>query len=102
MIEGCIRDGVLSGFLKEHKEAVIMQSIWAYDAEAHEEAIRDDAYEEGFESGKIEGRSEGHKQGILETLYSLVNDNLINSAEAAKRAGVTETAFAAGMKKMYG
>ena len=54
MIEGCIRDGVLSGFLKEHKEAVIMQSIWAYDA------------------------------------------------EAAKRAGVTETAFAAGMKKMYG
>ena len=54
VIEGCIRDGVLSGFLKEHKEAVIMQSIWAYDA------------------------------------------------EAAKRAGVTETAFAAGMKKMYG
>ncbi len=46
VLDSCIRDNILSEFLKNNREAVIVYSILAYDAEAHEEAIREDAIEE--------------------------------------------------------
>ncbi len=46
ILDRCIEDDILRDFLKNNREAVIMYSILAYDEEAHEQAIREDAIEE--------------------------------------------------------
>jgi len=45
-----------------------------------------------------EGIIEGKRKGVLETLFSLVHDELISIEEAAKRADMTENAFLESMK----
>ena len=45
------------------------------------------------EDGRREGRAEGRAEGIIETLISLVKDGILSIKDAAKRAGITETAF---------
>ena len=35
----------------------------------------------------------GRREGIIETLISLVKDGILSIKDAAKRAGITETAF---------
>lgn len=42
---------------------------------------------------KEDGRREGRAEGIIETLISLVKDGILSIKDAAKRAGITETAF---------
>ena len=49
VVEDCIRDGILSDFLEERKEEVVMTSIFNYDQAAHEWALHDDGFEEGRE-----------------------------------------------------
>ena len=39
------------------------------------------------------GRKEGRIEGIFETLFLLVQDNILTLQEAASRAGVTESVF---------
>jgi hypothetical protein len=56
--------------------------------------------EKGIEQGIEQGIEKGIEQGKLDTLSSLVRDNLISIAEAAKRAGMTEALFAENMEKM--
>ncbi len=41
-----------------------MNSYLAYDEEAHEAAIREDAYEDGLEQGIEQGLERGVEQGI--------------------------------------
>ena len=38
-------------------------------------------------------KEDGRREGIIETLISLVKDGILSIKEAAKRAGITETAF---------
>ena len=45
------------------------------------------------EDGRREGRVEGRAEGIIDTLISLVKDGILSIKDAAKRAGITETAF---------
>ena len=48
---------------------------------------------EQMELFKEDGRREGRAEGIIETLISLVKDGILSIKDAAKRAGITETAF---------
>ena len=40
-----------------------------------------------------EGMREGRREGIISTLLDLVSDGILTVAQAAKRAGMTETEF---------
>lgn len=71
--------------------------------------IKDDA-DEAKEVQNMEGfgatlarknMEEGRKEGMIETLSSLVKDGLLSLHEAAKRAGMSESAFTASMEKLY-
>ena len=60
------------------------------------------AIKELIEDGRMEGREEGLATGIeigqIRILSDLVNDNVINISEAAKRMGVTEKEFIENMQ----
>ena len=66
---------------------------------------RNEGMEKGMEKGIAQGRSEGIAQGRTEgrtegklsMLYELTKDGVLTLAEAAKRAGMSEKAFLAGM-----
>ena len=49
--------------------------------------------EQGMEQGLEQGMEQGRQEGILNTLLSLVRDKLLDCAEAAARAGMTEEQF---------
>ena len=51
------------------------------------------AIKELIEDGRMEGREEGRKEGRNYLLFDLVQDEVINVTEAAKRMGVTEEIF---------
>lgn len=46
-----------------------------------------------------EGIIEGKRNGVIETLFSLVQDGILNIEEAAKRADMTKDAFSESMKQ---
>ena len=48
-----------------------------------------------YNEGIVQGRSEGILEGKLQTLASLVKDNILTVTEAAKRANMTTDAFCA-------
>ena len=58
---------------------------------------RSEGMEKGMEKGIAQGRSEGRTEGKLSMLYELTKDGVLTLAEAAKRAGMSEEAFLAGM-----
>lgn len=54
---------------------------------------------QGERRGERRGEKRGQRQGILMTLFSLVNDGLLQLEEAARRADLSEAAFRMEMKK---
>jgi len=67
--------------------------------EALRELMKDEIQAE-FDRGHSVGRQEGRQEGILSTLYDLVKDGMLEIKDAARKAGMTEAAFIAGMKKL--
>ena len=53
-VEDCIREGILSEFLKEQRAEVVAMSIFEYDAEKHIRLEKEESYEEGKAEGKAE------------------------------------------------
>ena len=51
----------------------------------------------GRAEGRAEGEAKGRAEGILKTLAALVRDGILSVIDAASRAGLTETEFAAQM-----
>ncbi len=47
----------------------------------------------GLEEGRVKGLEEGRAEGQIQTLYSLVKDEILTLSDAAKRAGMTEKEF---------
>lgn len=80
-VDECIQEGILRDFLMHEKAQVVSMSIFEFDQELHDKTL--------FEDGKAEGM----KEGVLSALINLVRDGLLDQAEAAKRAGLTEEQF---------
>lgn len=80
-VDKCISKGILKEFLLANKAEVVAMSIFEYDEEGVKELWRRDAFEDGFE------------QGQLETLMTLVNQELITIEEAAKQVGMSVEEF---------
>ena len=65
-VDECIREGVLAEFFTEHKSEVIEMGIFEYDAELHEQAIKEESWMEGKAEGILEGKAEGILEGKAE------------------------------------
>ena len=70
-------DFVIKPFLEVHRAEVKGMLLTEYNEAEQMELFKED----------------GRREGIIETLISLVKDGILSIKEAAKRAGITETAF---------
>lgn len=92
-VEDCIREGILSEFLKAQRAEVVAMSIFEYDAEKHMRLEKEESYEDGLaegrRSGLAEGRrtglAEGHRVGKAEALLLILNKKGELSKEAERR-----------------
>lgn len=92
-VQECIKEGILSDFLRRHRAEAVMSSIFEYDEEREkaliiqslkelaEEECRERAHKEGYEAGQKEGfdagKQTGHQQGIqqgIQAFLSLCHD----------------------------
>ena len=69
-VDECIKEGILTEFLKANKAEVIAVSIFEYDKEEEEKKLRKAEYEAGIEIGERKGRAEA----IRETIYNFLTD----------------------------
>lgn len=67
-VEECIRDGILTQFLKRHKAEVKTVILEEYDREKHIKAEKLESYESGRNDGYNEGRNEELKELIKKKL----------------------------------
>ncbi len=81
-VDECIREDVLAEFFQEHKSEVVAMGIFEYDAELHDQVLR----EESWELGKAEGRAEGKATAVIELIEELgaVPDQLRRTIMAQK------------------
>ena len=70
-------DYVIKAFLVAHRAEVKGMLLTEYNEAEQMELFKED----------------GRREGIIETLISLVKDGILSIKDAAKRAGITETAF---------
>ena len=63
-VDTCIREGILSDFLKKHRAEAIEMSIFEYDEEKHLKSEREIWKQAGIEEGKKLGLEEGIEKGI--------------------------------------
>lgn len=63
------------------------------------DVIEKNAVKRGKKQGIKQGIKQGERHGVLMTLFSLVNDGLLEPGEAARRASLSEAAFRRNMKK---
>ena len=70
-VDECIRNDILSEFLRANKSEVISMSIFEYDKEEEERKLRKAEYEAGREAGIKVGLKEGELQKAKETAMAL-------------------------------
>ena len=63
-VDECIRNNILSEFLRKNKAEVIAMSIFEYDKEEEERKLRKAEYEAGVAAGMKDGMKAGMKAGI--------------------------------------
>ena len=80
-VEECVREDVLTDFLKVHKAEVIGMLLTEYDQAEHLRLLKEEGIEEGIE----QGRAEGIEQGVLHSIKSMMK-TLGLSLEAALSA----------------
>ncbi len=65
-VEECIREGILTDFLKANRAEVKSMSIFEYDDEATKKAIAANSFEDGLKQGREEGMKAGFNQGTVQ------------------------------------
>ena len=58
-----IGNGILKDFLTNNRNEVRSMSLFEFDAEEHERAIKQIAYEDGYDKGELEGYNKGELAG---------------------------------------
>ena len=76
-IDYCIGNGILRDFLTNNRNEVRSMSLFEFDAEEHEKAIKQIAYEEGYDTGydkgELAGAARGEAKGRAELVLSMFN-----------------------------
>ena len=65
-VDECIRNNILSEFLRANKSEVISMSIFEYDKEEEERKLRKAEYEAGVAAGMKDGMKAGMKAGVAD------------------------------------
>ena len=65
-VDECIRNDILSEFLRANKSEVIAMSIFEYDKEEEERKLRKAEYEAGVAAGMKDGMKAGIKAGVAD------------------------------------
>ena len=65
-VDECIRNNILSEFLRANKSEVISMSIFEYDKEEEERKLRKAEYEAGVAAGLKDGMKAGMKAGVAD------------------------------------
>ena len=65
-VDECIRNNILSKFLRANKSEVISMSIFEYDKEEEERKLRKAEYEAGVAAGLKDGMKAGMKAGVAD------------------------------------
>ena len=58
-----IGNDILKDFLTNNRNEVRSMSLFEFDAEEHEKAIKQIAYEDGYDKGELEGYNKGELAG---------------------------------------
>ena len=76
-IDYCIGNDILKDFLTNNRNEVRSMSLFEFDAEEHEKAIKQIAYEEGelagYDKGELDGAARGEQVSRIKMLYELGN-----------------------------
>ncbi len=77
-VDECIREGILSDFLRRNRSEAIKMSIFECDEEKIIRAIREDEFEQGMEKGRSMGEIIGRAESILDLLneYGTIPEEL--------------------------
>lgn len=82
-IEECIREGILTDFLRTHRTEVKMDYMTDWDEEYwHGLMIRD---------ARAEGLAEGRAEGVEQTLLGLVREGMLSVGYVAEKLNKTES-----------
>lgn len=71
-IDYCIGNGILKDFLTNNRNEVRSMSLFEFDAEEHEKAIKQIAYEEGYDKGELVGYDKGELAGAIKGRAELI------------------------------
>lgn len=89
-VEECIRDGILTQFLKRHKAEVKTVILEEYDREKHIKAEKLESYESGRNDGYNEGHTNGYNEGRNEELKELIKKKLTKGKTVPEIADALE------------
>lgn len=70
-ITECIKEGILSDFLKKNRAEALEMSWYEYNEELHLKNERQIAYEEGLENGVKQGLEQGLENGVKQTILRM-------------------------------
>ena len=71
-IDYCIGNGILKDFLTNNRNEVRSMSLFEFDAEEHEKAIKQIAYEDGYDKGELAGYDKGEEAGAMRGRAELI------------------------------
>ena len=87
-IDYCIGNGILKDFLTNNRNKVRSMSLFEFDAEEHEKAIKQIAYEEGelvgYNKGELAGYDKGEEAGAIRGRAELIL-SMFNSGKTPKQ-----------------
>jgi len=96
-VDDCIREGILSDFLRVHRAEVKNMFLTEYNEELHISNEKQLSYDEGYGEGRDVGYDEGHDvgydEGISEAIEIIVQlkNGQIDIAQASKILGMEES-----------
>ena len=87
-IDYCIGNSILKDFLTNNRNEVRSMSLFEFDAEEHEKAIKQIAYEEGelvgYNKGELAGYDKGEEAGAIRGRAELIL-SMFNSGKTPKQ-----------------
>ncbi|MBD5096012.1 MAG: hypothetical protein HDT40_03230 [Lachnospiraceae bacterium] len=84
-INECIKENILSDFLRKNKREVIAMGIDEYDAELHEKTLMEIGYEKGIDIG----REQGAEQEKIQTAIRMLKAGKLSREEISIYSGLT-------------
>ena len=102
-VEDCIKQGILSDFLKKNKAEVTMSILSEFDVEKFKRTMRAEGYEDGVAEGEAKGIAMGEKAATFRTAWKAYEQKMLTAEQAAGLADMTVEEFLSeGRTKEHG